>query len=572
MIATGLRGGRDGAMTTMTTNTPSTPAGAQLAGPIALDLRNSRHLSALPRALLCGSSQGLLEPLRFVALDERLRPVPRAQSAVRERLAESLAGANRALGHRRADELAAALARPATRVVTTGQQPGLFGGPLYSLSKAVAASRVAAQLEAAGEPAVAVFWVASEDHDFAEVAQAFLGPLGRLSLGEDPEPLRPVGPRRLGAEVSALLESARAAATPLQRRFVEQLGQWYRPEATFADAFGRLLVALLGEHCPLLLDALDPTLKELERPHLRRLVERREDVDRALAAAAEKVTSAGFSPQVSPRSGASPLFVLADDGARRRVEWEGPDAFRLRGTHDSQPVADLLERLEEQPGRVSPGVLGRPVVQDAVLGSSLLVLGPGELSYMAQAAGLYSVLEVEAPDAALRPQVLLALPKERERLEWLAERGIDLEVLLAEPHELERRLAGSAGRDRVRPAAARVDAVLEELRSALVELEPQLESPYEKTRQQVSRAFETLAGKTDAAFARRDETLRARAEGLRETLLPEGVLQERRLATAWAAATFGDGVGRFLYSAMPLVSDRVPVLTLDPEASSGGAA
>lgn len=537
----------------------------------AVDLLSSPHLAPLPRAFLRGEHHELLAPLRLVGLDEALRPRAAPDVVVRERLAASLAARNRELAHPRATELAERLAQPATQVVVTGQQPGLFGGPLYSLTKAVAAARVAAALEERGTPAVAVFWMASEDHDFREMAHASMGALGTISLGEDPDPLRPMGQRRLGPSVASLLEQLSAEASPLQRPFLERLQRWYRPEALFQDAFARLLVDLLEERCPLLLDALDPTLKELERPALRRLVERRTGVAEALEAACAQVEAVGFDLQVKPRAGASPLFVL-HDGARRCVEWDGPDAYRLRGLEQSRPVAELLELAEDRPAALSPGVLARPVVQDAVLGTGLQVLGPGELSYMAQAAALYPVLEVTAPDVALRPQVLLALPRERERLGWLAERGVSLATLLGGAAELDRCLAAAAGPDEVRPMAAQFDAQLVELGSRLVELESQLERPWEKTRQQIARALESLASRADAAAARQDETLRSRVERLRQSLLPEGRLQERVLSVAWAAALFGESVGRHLYTALELDERKVQVVTLaaDPTGEPTG--
>ena len=171
----------------------------------------TRHLSGLAAELAEGRHRELLEPLSLLAPGGV--PALAAPPVERAALARELAAANAASGHPRAAELAARLADPATAVVVTGQQTGLLGGPLLALVKAAAAARWAAALTAAGRPAVAVFWMATEDHDFAEVAEATVlaeeGPL-TLALGADPQPLAPVGLRTLGVPVTAVLDELAA--------------------------------------------------------------------------------------------------------------------------------------------------------------------------------------------------------------------------------------------------------------------------------------------------------------------------------------------------------------------------
>src|SRR6185295_11029038 len=396
-----------------------------------LDLLAHGLLPPIPAAFLAGRELDLLAPLRFAHPDGP-PSLPQGPGPDRKGLAAGLATANRAYGHPAADALAEKLTDPRTRVVATGQQPGLFGGPLYALSKMVAASRWAARLEAAGESAVAVFWVATEDHDWAEVAQTTLlsqGGLRRFDLGPDPEPLAPLGTRTLGPEMARVhAEIAEAFPGPTFTAWRETLARWYRPDARFGEAFCRLMAHLLGPHCPLLLDAMDPALKAAQRPWLRRLVERRRELEEALVRRDAEIEARGYSLQVSPQRGASPLFLLRG-GERRRIEWRGEEGFALRGGGETgtETIADLMRIVEENPSVISPGVLARPAVQDAVLGTSLQVLGPGELSYMAQAAVTHRLLEVEAPWVTLRPQTLVLEAKQAEKLEDL---GIPLATLL----------------------------------------------------------------------------------------------------------------------------------------------
>jgi bacillithiol synthase len=518
----------------------------------------------LVAAWLAGADRELLAPLRFALPGDPL-PTPRRE-AVPERLARALERANRSYGHTRAGELVARLEDPATAVVVAGQQPGLFGGPLYTLLKALAAARWAALLEAAGQPAIALFWVATEDHDWEEVAKGSVwghGGLRRLGLGPDSEPLAPVGMRPLGVAVEALLDELETYfPRPTQRQFLERLRSWYRPEARFGEAFCRLLVGLLGERAPLLVDAMLPELKSAQAPWLGRLVERRREVVVALEEAEESITRRGYPLQVSPQPGAAPLFLF-QGRERRRVLWVGSDRFSLRGAEDGgSPVRDLSAILEENPSAVSPNVLSRPVLQDAVLGTTLQVMGPGEISYLAQAAPLYRLLEVPAPAVALRPQALLL---EEAQLRLLDELELPLEALLEDEDALDRRLAARQGADVVAPAAAAIDSLIQELRQPAIAVDPSLERPWEKTRDTVSGALERFGDKVARAAAGRDQTTRRRLEALTEYCRPGGVIHERVFCLAHFRGRHGAPLVDALWEQLSLEPGELQVLEM-PEA------
>src|SRR5579864_1025709 len=340
-----------GTLTAVTANASSSSVGS-LPDALRVDLVAAGLLPPLPRAFLGGSDLDLLAPLRFLAPGQ-LPSLPAVSAAPgsapagaaggrsRAELAVALLASNRSYGHQGADLACKRLADPATRVVVAGQQPGLFGGPLMTFAKLVAAARWAAALEAAGEPAVAVFWVATEDHDYAEVASATVlaadGPRS-FDLGPDPQPLVPVGMRALSPAVSEVLRAV-AEAVPGERyaEWLRTLARWYQPEARFGESFCRVMAHMLGSRCPLLLDAMHPALKQAEKPWLARLIERRGQLAAALARQDAAVQARGYELRVNPQPGASPLFLLRH-GQRRRIEWRGEEGFALRGT-------DATERM-----------------------------------------------------------------------------------------------------------------------------------------------------------------------------------------------------------------------------------
>lgn len=542
----------------MTANVSSSSAVAAEAP--SVDLVEAGLLPPIPAAFLAGRDLDLLAPLSFAAPGSM--PDPAAPDVERRELARGLAEANDAYGHPGGARAAERLADPATLVVVTGQQPGLFGGPLYTLSKAVAASLWAERLTAAGRPAVAVFWIATEDHDWRESTwAAFETPEGvlRLDLGPDPSPLAPLGMRTLGPEVETALARLREAEPGEEAAArIEALGGRYRSAARFGEAFARLMVDLLGERCPLLLDSMLPAVKGAERPWLEGLVERRDAVGEALAAADARIASAGYPLQVEPQPGLSPLFVLRG-GERRRVEWQEGDAWALRGEDSAhRPVGELLEMVRENPGVVSPGVLARPMIQDAILGTAVQVMGPGEVSYLPQVAPLYSLFEVAAPVVALRPQALVL---ESHRRDKLADLPLSLAELVGTELDLDGVLAGEAPGEIVEPVRRRVEEAMAELKERVVAIDADLAGPWGKTRGQMEKALGVFTGKLTASLARRNEVARRRAEDLRRACRPDGHLQERVLSTFHFPARHGDAFVEALFDQLDLDPRRLQVVT-----------
>jgi bacillithiol biosynthesis cysteine-adding enzyme BshC len=487
-----------------------------------------------------GERRELLEPLVFRGPGDA--PELPAPLLDRGRIAAALGRANEGYGHPAARSLAERLAAPETRVVISGQQPGLFGGPLYTLLKALGTTLEAERLERAGVPAVPLFWVATEDHDFLEVSRAgFWDGQSRIevSLGEDASPLLPVGMRTLGPGVVAAL------ATLAERFGYSPFAEWldvlrtrYRPDARIGEAFCRTLVDLLAARTPLLVDAMLPELKQAEVPHLTRLVEARHEVREALAERARRLEAAGVPLQVAHQDEPAPLFLLTGE-ERRRVVWAGADAYELRGGAAPAEIGRLLETVAENPAVVSPNVLSRPVVQDAVLGTALHLLGPGELSYFAQLGPLYGILGVTQPVVTLRPQALLVEDRHRRILDELE---LPLSSLLEPEDALDERLARRLAPDFVEPARQRLADVLDEVRDQALALDPNLERPFEKTRDHVDRSLDTFAQKVRQAAARRDEVARRRLDNLRAFAAPGGVPHERTLAASYFRGRYGEAL------------------------------
>jgi bacillithiol synthase len=293
-------------------------------------------------------------------------------------------------------------------MVTTGQQAGLLGGPIYTVTKALSTVRLADELEALlDRPVVPVFWVASDDHDWEEVRrQRIVDAAGRVHVLELPADRggRPVADITLPPEMERVGDDLRqvlgAMPPPLEDAITA-----YRPGRGTAEAFRDFLHALLGGFDLCTIDAADPALKRAALPILRREIEHRAGHEEALRNRADELAAAGYPVQVPLLERVANLFVV-HDGRRQRLE-EAARGWLAPGTSGRFSPEELLALLNASPERFSPNVLLRPVVEAAVLPTIAYVGGPAEIAYLAQAAPLFDALSVPQPVAVPRASIEL---------------------------------------------------------------------------------------------------------------------------------------------------------------------
>ena len=411
--------------------------------------------------------------------------------------------------------------------VTTGQQPGLFTGPLYTIYKALSVIALARRLERdRGVRVVPVFWVAGDDHDFAEANHAtFLntgGDLARIVLRERPAeaPLLPLARERGGDEIRAALQQLKAGTpdTEFKTDVLRWLETAYRPEATLADACAEALNALLGSQGLAVFRAHDRGAKHAAAPWVLR------GLDHTLA------------------DGYTPVFVEAAQG-RDRLEPNG-DAYRTRRSGERFTRADLARVAREAPDRLSPNVLLRPVIEAALLPSVAYAGGPAELKYLPEAAPLYQSLGV-APQA---PVPRWSGVMVEGRVEKLMERHrLDLTAFDGKPGELEARLV----RDELPPEAVATLTTLRQgieeqygrLLESVTKIDPTLERTVQSARNAALSGAQAIEKKLIASLKRLEgETLVRQIARARAVVYPEGQPQERVLTLASFLIRYGPGL------------------------------
>src|SRR5512140_702480 len=430
-----------------------------------------------------------------------------------------------------------ALSRPGTVAVVTGQQVGLFLGPLYTFYKAATAVVWARALEAeTGARCVPVFWLQTEDHDFAEIASCHVPPALRLTL-PDAGARCSVAHRSLPEEVEALAAalSDALAAQPFAAEILEPLRAAYVPGRPVAQAFAMLLAAVFAEEGLVLLDPRCPEMARAASPLYTAAIERAGEIDEALLGRGAELEAAGLREQVNVRRG-SPLVFFhggTPDGPRRRLEENGV-AFEIDGGGQVSR-AELLEAARLSPLRFSCSALLRPLFQDALLPVAAYVGGPAELGYLAQVAPLYPMLGV-------RPA--LAVPRARFRL-IDARTDALLRALLLSPAEVEvprEELIGRLGRrGREAPAdlARRLLGGLPDALAASAKKHPSLARAAQRTQVSVEKAVSRFAARHARALAEEDRTLVERVDRLQASLFPGGEPQERVHSLPFYAAHFG---------------------------------
>lgn len=442
------------------------------------------------------------------------------------------------------------LAEKGSAVVVTGQQVGLFLGPLFTLYKAATAIGAARQLsEETGRPVVPLFWLQTEDHDLPEIDHCWVpGPRQvKLDYPDAAHSRVPVSSRVLGPSVTAALAELRESLSglPHAEEHLALLERAYMPEATLAGAFAEVAAALFADQGLILLDPREPAFAKLAAPLHRAAIEQAVPISEALAAQGRAVTQAGFSEQVHIRPGAPLSFYSPDgpEGPRYRLEASAAaHMWSLVGHPRNATVTshELFEALDREPRRFTTSALLRPLLEDTLLPTAAYVGGPGELAYFAQLAPLYALLKVPMPMTVLRSRFRVLDERTRQ---GLVKAGLTADEVCAPPSKLEARLAAQSGVETPDALEKRLTGILSAelngLRERFLALDPTLSKPLERTENTVRYAFSKLAGKYGRALARKDQLASDRIERLRAMLLPNGAPQERVFGLPYFASRFG---------------------------------
>lgn len=438
-----------------------------------------------------------------------------------------------------------ALSESGTFAVVTGQQSGLFTGPLYTVYKAITTIQLAKRYsEVLGKVVVPIFWVASEDHDWFEVNHTHVLGEGKgktFKVKGNPNK-KPVGYYYLGEEASKVLDEL--ADTLEMNNHKEDILQILKSNSledkTLSHWFAEVLMKLFKNEGLIIIDPLLKDFREVQGRILLEGLPRVQEIKASLNLSTQRLKDGGYAPLINQDENQLPLFMLFEEKRLPLLYEEG--IYKIKGTNLGWDIKGLLAFAQENLTSLSPNVALRPIVQDNVFPTLAYVGGPGEQSYFAQLKELYSYWNLEMPIIYPRTSYLLVEPKVRELLGSL---GITHEDLRESPEELADRLLENTlawkPKELFSELVSKVEQEYRSVGNTILHDLPSLELLFQENLGRVLRQIEYLEKKTKQGLRRQNKDLIKELKFGRDRLYPQGFSQERYWNIFGFLSLYGDG-------------------------------
>jgi bacillithiol biosynthesis cysteine-adding enzyme BshC len=454
--------------------------------------------------------------------------------------------------------------------VVSGQQAGLFTGPLYTIYKALSAVKLAGCLTQRNTKAVPVFWIASEDHDFVEVAAAeFISRDCRLDkvdvsvdLHREAEPVgQVVLDESIDSVLNRLFELLPNSEFAADVRALLQ--QAWQPGRAYSDSFATMMTSLLGRYGLIFLDPLDEDLKKLAAPLYAKAAARAPEIGQALETRSRELEEAGYHAQVMASANSFPLFIHNEQGQRHAVIRLENGKYKAKECEEEHTAEELAELALRSPESFSPNVTLRAVVQDYLLPTVAYYGGAAEIAYFAQTAEVYRLLE--RPITPILPRSSLTMI-EHHTGKTLARYGLSLADFFEGLEPVMKRVVEEhLGANTARLFAATEENVnneLDSLRRELAAIDPTLATALDTGRRKINYQLEGLRSRFHRAQMSRDEAAQRQLLRAFEQLYPNKDLQERHINITSLLARHGTYVIEWIYNAINLGSNEHQVVYL----------
>lgn len=447
-----------------------------------------------------------------------------------------------------------------TVAVVTGQQAGLFTGPLYTIYKALTAIKMAEELSVGGSKAVPVFWAAGEDHDFDEVSHTFFtGNTGELVKVEyhskNYVKNTPVGNIRIDTSIKETINEVFDALP--QSDFSSDvrnsvMNAW--SEGTlFGSAFSKTIANILGKFGLILVDPMHKGLKSLAAPIYVDAIEKSSEIVANIRKKSSELEADGFHAQVLVEEDYFPLFRHDDNGRRIALRKTGDNIYSAKDEKRGFSLAELTEIAKGDPQRFSPGVMLRPVVQDYLLPTVCYFGGAAEIAYFAQNSEAYRILGRPITPILHRQSFTVVDAKSRRTLDKF---GLELSDLFV---GFEKTLE-SIGSQQLSDETAKlfvdveekINAELNRLDQNIAQIDKTLAENLAKRRRKIIYHISALNKRANLAAIRKDETIERQIRSAFDALLPKGQLQERVLNVNSLLNKYGPYFIDLIYKAIDL--------------------
>lgn len=489
----------------------------------------------------------------------------------REVLASVLEEQNAAFGSaRKTLDAIALLKKPTTYAVVTGQQVGLFGGPLYTIFKTLTAVRLAESLKAKYpyNDFVPVFWLEGEDHDFPEMNHVSVLDAENRAIrieylhGESlpDRNLGPVGEIPFNTSLAATFATLEGALpkTEFTAPLLQDLKSSYAEGRTFNQAFVSWMNRLFPDQGVVYLSANHPRLKRLLVPMLLKEIHEFPKTSQLVITQSAELEKR-FHAQIKAKS--INLFFF-HKGGRYLIEPRETD-YSLRGTRHFIPKEELPRLAQEQPELFSTNVILRPIAQDTLLPTVAYIGGPSEIAYHAQLGPVYR--EFGIPQPVLYPRASASLIEERLR-RAMEKYGLELVEFFEDANRVTAKVVEQISEVKLdqifASTAKRMHDSLSELRFGLKEVDPTLLAALEGVTSKIDINMGVLKEKAMAAQKRRNESAVRQIERAANGLLPNGGLQERELSVVHYINKYGPEAFRRVVGELDITALGHQILTV----------
>ncbi|KAF0239609.1 MAG: hypothetical protein FD167_4366 [bacterium] len=403
------------------------------------------------------------------------------------------------------------LREPSTVVIVTGQQAGLFGGPLYTVYKALTAIKLSQELNLQGQKAIPVFWIASEDHDYEEVSylqvinrEGQLNTIKHKAIGD------------LGSSSVGHLSIASEISENITELFFSL------PQSEFIEQLEKDLQSAYSEATPIFEQAINKS----------------GEIAQALVGRGQELQSSGYHAQVYTSPDMVTFFTL-ENGHRSALRYQEGN-FTLKHSDITRTKEDLLSQLKADPSRFSPNVMLRPIVQDYLLPTAVYIGGPAEVAYFAQISAIYPFFPVSFPVILPRNSFTIAPTRDSNLLKkW----GLEFTDLFLGLDLVKRKvLENNLDQETVKifdETTQVFQAQLDKLQNSLVKIDPTLAEALKGGKEKIFYQINNLQTRFINNNAKREETLIKQVERVFHLLYPNKNLQERELSIYHFLARYG---------------------------------
>ncbi len=433
-----------------------------------------------------------------------------------------------------------------TFTIVTGQQLGVFGGPLYTFYKTISAIKLADQLNAEYPDCnfVPVFWLEGDDHDFNEVRsfniinkENNLANIGYLEKKNDEDTKEGVGKIKFNEDINRVIEQLKEnlRETEFTEEIIDELNSFYKSGESFINAFSSLMFSIFDKYGLVIFNPQSEEVKKQLIHIFQKELENFDDhTDKVVEVSAELEELYHAQVKVKPIN----LF-LSDDTGRYLIE-PSEDNYKLKGKRKSFTKDQILELLYMSPEKFSGNVLMRPICQDYLLSTAFYIAGPGEISYFAQVIPLYEFFNIAQPIVYPRASVSLA---EKNVVSLLEKQNFNYSDLFVEESELNSRVVKKMSETNLdelfSSSTENISKILKELSEKLIGVDKTLVDVSDKTGQRILQSLDQLKGKSQKAQERQYDTLLRQIAKARLSFYPNENLQERELNYIYFVNKYG---------------------------------